>query len=87
MRVNEQRTVAARLGARIADQVLNAQAWLAWHWMDNVEKIFLSSGDKRWDAAAEARWLDTAEGAFQIALRKVRDVEQLVEKYNPPAGS
>jgi hypothetical protein len=86
LRVDEKRVVAARLCDGVVDDVLNAQAHLAWHWIDGVEKVFLSSVGYR-DAAAEARWLDAAEGAFQIALRKLRDVEQIMEKDNAAAGA
>jgi hypothetical protein len=82
LRVDEKRTVAARLCDSGADDELTAQARVAWHWIDDVEKIFLSSVRHR-DAAAEAHWLDAAEGAFNIALRKLRDVQEMMEKYNP----
>jgi hypothetical protein len=81
--VEEQRAVAVRLRETCADDQLNAQARLAWHWLDAVERIFLSSIDKRQDAAAETQWLGTAEGAFRIALRKLCDVEQAIARTAP----
>ena len=84
--VDEKRTVAAMLADACADDVLNAQARLAWHWIDDVEKIFLSRIDNRRNAAAEARWLDAAEGAFNIALRKLYEAQEMIEKYNPSPG-
>jgi hypothetical protein len=86
-RVAAKRDAAVQLQSQLTDAYLNAQITLWCNWLTDVEQLFLDDIDEARTADAEARWLDAAQNYCGMAQDVLRQVEQIVAKYDPGAIS